>query len=100
MFLTNNTIFPALAIAALYKNHWQVELFFKRIKQHLLIKRFIGNSDNAMKAHDEGASLAHHDRLSDNCHNQKNCKLMPRSTIYYVFIGLFFLRKSSYLKPS
>jgi len=48
-FLTNNTALPALTIAALYKSRWQVELFFKWIKQHLRIKRFIGNSENAVK---------------------------------------------------
>ncbi|WP_407898477.1 transposase, partial [Ferrigenium sp. UT5] len=46
---TNNTVLPALTIAALYKSRWQVELFFKWIKQHLRIKRFIGNSENAVK---------------------------------------------------
>ena len=49
VFLTNNTVLPALTIAALYKSRWQVELFFKGIKQHLRIKRFIGNSENAVK---------------------------------------------------
>ena len=49
VFLTNNTALSALTIAALYKSRWQVELFFKWIKQHLRIKRFIGNSENAVK---------------------------------------------------
>jgi len=49
VFLTNNTVLPALTITALYKSRWQVELFFKWIKQHLRIKRFIGNSENAVK---------------------------------------------------
>src|ERR1700687_2692175 len=49
VFLTNNTTLPALAIAALYKSRWQVELFFKWIKQHLRIKRFLGTSENAVK---------------------------------------------------
>jgi hypothetical protein len=49
VFLTNNTTLPALTIAALYKSRWQVELFFKWIKQHLRIKRFVGNSENAVK---------------------------------------------------
>ncbi len=49
VFLTNNTVLPALTIAALYKRRWQVELFFKWIKQHLRIKRFIGTSKNAVK---------------------------------------------------
>lgn len=49
VFLTNNTALPALTIADLYKGRWQVELFFKWIKQHLRIKRFIGTSENAVK---------------------------------------------------
>ena len=49
VFLTNNTTLPSLTIAALYKNRWQVELFFKWIKQHLRIKRFLGTSENAVK---------------------------------------------------
>lgn len=50
VFLTNNTALPALSIAALYKSRWQVELFFKWIKQHLRIKRFYGTSENAVKS--------------------------------------------------
>ncbi len=49
VFLTNNTSLPPLTIAALYKSRWQVELFFKWIKQHLHIKKFLGNSENAVK---------------------------------------------------
>jgi len=49
VFLTNNTVLPALTICALYKRRWQVELFFKWIKQHLRIKRFLGTSENAVK---------------------------------------------------
>jgi len=49
VFLTNNTSLPALTIAALYKSRWQVELFFKWIKQHLRIKKFLGTSQNAVK---------------------------------------------------
>ena len=49
MFLTNNTALPALTICALYKSRWQVELFFKWIKQHLRIKHFLGTSENAVK---------------------------------------------------
>ena len=48
-FLTNNFQLPALMIAQLYKCRWQVELFFKWIKQHLRIKAFYGTSDNAVK---------------------------------------------------
>jgi hypothetical protein len=49
VFLTNNFTLPALVIAQLYKCRWQVELFFKWIKQHLRIKAFYGTSDNAVK---------------------------------------------------
>ena len=49
VFLTNNFTLPALAIAHLYKCRWQVELFFKWIKQNLRIKAFYGNTDNAVK---------------------------------------------------
>jgi len=49
IFLTNNTTLPALTVAALYKSRWQVELFFKWIKQHLRIKHFMGTSENAVK---------------------------------------------------
>jgi hypothetical protein len=49
VFLTNNTALPASTIAALYKSRWQIELFFKWIKQHLRIKRFLATSENAVK---------------------------------------------------
>jgi transposase len=48
-FLTNNFTLPALTIAQIYKCRWQVELFFKWIKQHLRIKAFYGTSENAVK---------------------------------------------------
>lgn len=48
-FLTNNFTLPALTIAQLYRCRWQVELFFKWIKQHLRIKAFYGTSENAVK---------------------------------------------------
>jgi hypothetical protein len=48
-FLTNNMVLPAIVIAELYRCRWQVELFFKWIKQHLRIKKFYGNSENAVK---------------------------------------------------
>jgi hypothetical protein len=50
VFLTNNFTLPAMTIARLYKYRWQVELFFKWIKQHLRIKAFFGTSENAVKA--------------------------------------------------
>ena len=49
VFLTNNFNLPALTIAQLYRSRWQVEIFFKWIKQHLRIKSFYGTSENAVK---------------------------------------------------
>lgn len=49
VFLTNNFTVPALTIAQLYRSRWQIELFFKWIKQHLRIKSFYGTSDNAVR---------------------------------------------------
>ena len=49
VFLTNNFVLPALTIAQLYRCRWQVELFFKWIKQHLRIKAFYGTSENAVR---------------------------------------------------
>jgi hypothetical protein len=49
VFLSNNFILPALTIAQLYKCRWQIELFFKWIKQHLRVKAFYGTSENAVK---------------------------------------------------
>jgi Transposase DDE domain len=50
VFLTNHFGIPALTVCTLYKSRWQVELFFKWIKQHLRIKRFFGTSENAVKS--------------------------------------------------
>ena len=49
VLLTNHFSLPALTIAALYRCRWQIELFFKWIKQHLRIKAFFGTSENAVK---------------------------------------------------
>jgi hypothetical protein len=49
VFITNQRTLPAATICALYKSRWQVELFFKWIKQHLRIKRFYGTTENAVK---------------------------------------------------
>lgn len=50
VFLTNDFVLPATTITALYKSRWQIEMFFKWIKQHLRIKTFYGTSQNAVKA--------------------------------------------------
>jgi hypothetical protein len=49
VFLTNNFEIPALSVAQLYRSRWQVELFFKWIKQHLRIKAFYGTTENAVR---------------------------------------------------
>jgi len=49
VFLTNNFALPAITITELYRCRWQVELFFKWIKQHLRINVFFGTSENAVK---------------------------------------------------
>ncbi len=49
MFISNDFFVPAATICALYKSRWQVELFFKWVKQHLRIKQFYGTSENAVK---------------------------------------------------
>ena len=49
VFMTNNFVLPAPTLAELYRCRWQVEVFFKWIKQHLRIKKFYGNSENAVK---------------------------------------------------
>ena len=48
-FLTNNFTLPAITIALIYKSRWQIDLFFKWIKQHLRIKAFYGTSENSVK---------------------------------------------------
>lgn len=50
VFLTNDFVLPAVTITELYKSRWQIEMFFKWIKQHLRIKTFFGTSQNAVKA--------------------------------------------------
>ena len=50
LFITNNSALPALSICALYKARWQVELFFRWIKQHLRVKAFFGTTENAVKS--------------------------------------------------
>jgi IS4 transposase len=50
IFLTNNFTLPAFTITELYRCRWQIELFFKWIKQHLRMKAFFGTSENAVKS--------------------------------------------------
>lgn len=59
IYLTNAKRIPALQVAELYKNRWQVELFFKWLKQHLKIKKFWGTSENAVKIQVYSAIIAY-----------------------------------------
>ena len=59
VYLTNNFLLPALTVAQLYKSRWQVELFFKWLKQHLKIKKFWGTSENAVKIQVYSAIIAY-----------------------------------------
>lgn len=59
IYLTNAKHIPALQVAELYKNRWQVELFFKWFKQHLKIKKFWGTSENAVKIQVYSAIIAY-----------------------------------------
>lgn len=59
VYLTNAKHIPALLVAELYKNRWQVELFFKWLKQHLKIKKFWGTSENAVKIQVYSAIIAY-----------------------------------------
>ena len=98
VFLTNNTALPALTIAAqLYKCRWQVELFFKWIKRHLRIKRFIGNSENAVKTQ-IWCAIATYVLIA--IVKKLELIVMPRSTLCYRFCRSLFLKKPRYLKPS
>ena len=69
-FFTNNFELPALTIAQLYKCRWQVELFFKWIKQHLRIKAFFGTNENAVKTQIWIAISVYVTR----CHRQKTSR--------------------------
>ena len=91
VFLTNNTTLPPLTIAALYKSRWQVELFFKWIKQHLRIKRFLGTSENAVKTQ-IWCAVSTYVLIAIV---KKELHPMPRSTLCYRFCRCPFSRRPS-----
>jgi len=99
VLLTNDTALPALTIAALYKSRWQVELFFKWIKQHLGIKRFIGNSKNAVKTQIWCAVAAYVLIAIVKKELQFEASLYTLLQILR-FYRCLFSRKPSYHKPS
>ena len=87
VFLTNNFALSASTIAALYKQRWQVELFFKWIKQHLRIRHFYGTSENAVKTQIWTAS------------SKRNWRSMFRSTLSYRFCPRSLFRKNPVVLP-
>src|ERR1039457_1758397 len=94
-FLTNNFMLPALTIAALYKQRWQVELFFKWIKQHLRIRHFFGTSENAVKTQIWAAVCFY--VLAAII--KKDWRSIRRSPLSYRFYPSTLSRKSSFSAP-
>jgi hypothetical protein len=80
VFLSNHMGLAAETICALYKSRWQVELFFKWIKQHLRIKAFYGTSPNAVKTQIWIAICVYDLRLRDDCNSQKGIESAPKSS--------------------
>ena len=93
IFLTNHFTLPALTIAALYKRRWQVELFFKWIKQNL-DPPFLRN----IRERGEDANLDGSVRLRARCHRQKGIGSMLRSTLFYRFCPSIPSRKSPFCR--
>ena len=86
-FLTNNFSLPALTIAELYKSRWNVELFFKWIKQHLRIKKFYGTSPNAVKTQIWVALIVY--LLVAILRKQLNLKASPYRILQILSLSLF-----------
>ena len=92
-FFTNNFELPALTIAQLYKCRWQVELFFKWIKQHLRIKAFFGTNENAVKTQSGSPSVC-----TCSLPSSKNVSASQRhSTQSYRFSASRFSRKHRWI---
>ena len=95
VFLTNNTALAALTIAALYKSRWQVELFFKWIKQHLRIKRFLGNE----RERGEDANLVRRLHLRADRHRQKGASTQCLSLHFVTdIVGLCFRENPYFMR--
>lgn len=81
VFLTNAMDITAFQVALLYKNRWSVELFFKWLKQHLKIKKFSGDSENAVRIQIYTAiisyclvAIVHHQMKLDKVYRKETCK--------------------------
>jgi hypothetical protein len=95
IFLTNHFALPALTIAALYKRRWQVELFFKWIKQHLRIRHFYGTSENAVKTQIWTAVCVY---VLAPPSSKRNWRSMLRSTLFYRFCPSIPSRKPPFCR--
>jgi hypothetical protein len=93
-FLTNNFTLPALTIAQIYRSRWQVELFFKWIKQHLRIKTFFGTSENAVKTQ-IWIAVSVYVLVAIV---RKRWAWKPASTKFYRFSASCFLRKRPFYR--
>ena len=87
VFLTNRLDLPALTIAAIYKQRWQVELFFKWLKQNLVIKHFFGNSLNAVKTQIWIAVCVY--LIALIAHKQRDLPLSLRNFMHLVEVNMF-----------
>jgi hypothetical protein len=100
VLLTNNLKWSASTVAGVYKDRWQIELFFKALKQNLKIKRFYGNSKNAVMTHIWIALIAYllfyllkvkykyHNRSFSNFISVVKTMLFQRISLYEMFCGI------------
>jgi IS4 transposase len=92
VFLTNNFDIPAKTVADVYKQRWQVELFFKWIKQHLRFKKFYGTSENAVKSQIwVGLSMYLLVAIA-----KKDSAFSARCTLFYRFLRSTYSRESPF----
>jgi transposase len=87
VFISNRLDLPALTIAAIYKQRWQIELFFKWLKQNLCVKHFFGNSENAVKSQIWIAVCVY--LIALIAHKRLNTKLTLRNFMHLIETNLF-----------
>jgi IS4 transposase len=87
VFLSNRLDLPALTIAAIYKQRWQIELFFKWLKQNLMVKHFFGNSLNAVKSQIWIAVCVH--LIALIAHKELGMDISLRNFLHLVEVNMF-----------
>ena len=90
MFLTNAMELTALQVADLYKNRWQIELFFKWLKQHLKIKKFWGTTENAVRIQIYSAICAYTQRILEISSTKLYSKMTKTEAVQVNLIYLIF----------